>query len=486
MKPSVVVIGPGVDELVAAHTLARAGHDVTLVRNRDHAPDGALQPGWIPPGVVRNLGLEACGLEVSRVEPWAIVMPEDTGLELGADMAASVESIRRLSPRDAQAWPAFCRRMHALACVLESMYAQPPPQPLASTRRGLIDLARTGLRIRRAGRQAVYDLLRLLPMSVADLLDDWFESDMLKGALGGGGVMHLKQGARCGGTAFNLLHHHVGSPAGVFRPPLSNLHAALERRSGLTKVAGTVERIDVRAGRARSVVLANGDELPAQAVVAGEPPHRTLLEFVDAGWLEPQLVRAIRNVRSRGAAAQIRLTLDRDPRFTRLVVAPSLDYLERAYDDVKYGGVSREPHIEAVNLGAVGPQRYRVEIHVQYVPYALRDGVWDTGQSEKLARAVLGRVSQEVPGLPGWVIDQRVMTPADLDHIHGFPEGQPYHAELALDQILWMRPVPELAQYRTPVDGLYLCGPAMHPGGGIAGAAGSNAAAIVLEDLRRA
>jgi phytoene dehydrogenase-like protein len=297
-------------------------------------------------------------------------------------------------------------------------------------------------------------------------------------------VRHLAQGPRSGGTAFNLLHHHVGSSAGVFRPPLSNARAALARRTDVQAEDGSVGRIEVRGGRVAAVVMNDGRELAASAVVSGLSPRRTLTELVDPGLLDPELVRAIRNVRSRGVSARLALTLDRNPRFTNLVIAPSLDYLERAFDSMKYGRVSPEPYIEATAVGGSGNERYHVQAHVQYVPRRRRDGAWDTHESEKLGRDIVARLSDHVPGLAGWVINQTVLTPADFEHIHGYPDGQPYHAELALDQILWMRPVPELAHYRTPIEGLYLCGPAMHPGGGIAGLAGANAAKIVLRDLK--
>ena len=480
MKRAAVVIGAGVDELVAAHYLARGGYQVTLVRERAQADEDAWVQGWVPPRIAADLQLERHGLRLARPDPWAVVMPEDTGLELTADIAASAHSIHKLSAADARRWPAFCAQMRANAKLLESLYVAPPPDPLKDTMRGNLDLLRAALRVRRLGRRGMTEFLRILPMSVADLLDEWFENDALKGVLGAAGVMNLRQGPRSGGTAFNFLHHHVGSAEGVFRPPLSNVCAALTRRPGIEIRASTVRAVDTTAGRVTGVVLDDGSSLAAATVVSGLPPARTLLELVDPGWLDPDLVRAIGHVRSRGASVRIALVLDREPRFTTLVIAPSLDYLERAYDDVKYERVSSAPFIEARYLGAVAADRHRVELHVQYVPRTPAGLVWDTAQSEKLARAMLACVSQAVPGFERWVIEQHVLTPDDLEHIHGFPEGQPYHAELALDQVLWMRPTPQLARYRTPIEGLYLCGPSMHPGAGIAGAAGANAAAVVL------
>ncbi len=301
------------------------------------------------------------------------------------------------------------------------------------------------------------DLLRLLPMSVADFLDDWFESDALKGVLGAGGVLHLHQGPRSGGTAFALLHRHVGSPPGVFRPARSNVVQVLRDLPGIEIRRGTpVERIVVRDGRATGVVLAGGEEIAAALVVSGADPRRTLLDLVEPGWLDPESIRAVRSIRARGVVAQVTLTLDRAPPPGTLVVAPSLDYLERAYDDAKYRRVSANPYLEARADG-----QSRVIVHMQYAPYALADGEWDDAR-----RAALGRRAEELlsPHLGAAVVERTVRSPHDLETTHGWPEGQEHHAELALDQLLWMRPTPALARYRTPIDGLYLCGPGMHPG----------------------
>ena len=484
MKTRAVVIGDGINELVACNYLSLAQHEVTLVRQRLPAPDDALEPLTVPPKIVRDLDLGRHGLRIHRHEPWAMVWPEETEIALTTDISHTADAIRKFSAHDAGNWPEFCARMHAFSQLLEALYSAPPPDPMAAGGRALMSLARTGVRVRALGRAGMRDLFRLLPMSAADLLDEWFESDVLKGVLGAAAITNLAQGPRSGGTAFNLLHQHVGNPAGVFRPALTNLRSALERRTGVTVESGAVTRIESRAGHVQSIVLSDGRELPADIVVSGLSPRHTLIELSDAGLLDPELVRAIKNIRSRGVAAEILLTCDRDPRFTTLVVAPSLDYLERAYDAHKYGHVSPEPYMEATNLGTSGNARFHVRIYVQYVPRKQRDAAWDTHESDKLGRTIVGRLSEHVPGFARWVINQTVLTPADFEHIHGFPDGQPNHAEIALDQVLWMRPVPALAGYRTPIEGLYLCGPAMHPGGHYAGMAGANAAAVIVRDLK--
>jgi phytoene dehydrogenase-like protein len=365
--------------------------------------------------------------------------------------------------------------------MLETAYAAPPPDPMSRELGELARLARLGLRARRLGRQGIEDLLRLLPTSVADFLDDWFEADALKGLLGAAGVMHLQQGPRSGGTAFRLLHHHVGSPPGVFRPPRSNVARVLADLPGIERRDAKVVRITVRDGRAVGVVLANGEEIAASVVISGADPQRTLLGLVDPGWLDPELARAVRNIRSRGVVARVTLTLDRAPGFSTLVLAPSLDDIERAYDDAKYGRVSTRPYLEARSAAPLADGRHRVDVHVQYAPYALADGGWDDPRRAALGDLVVEMLSPHLPA----VVERTVLAPPDLEEAHGWPEGQAHHAELALDQVLWMRPVPALARYATPIEGLYLCGPSMHPGGGIAGAAGANAARVILRGLPR-
>jgi phytoene dehydrogenase-like protein len=475
-----IVLGAGVDALVAAHTLARAGRRVLVLD--DGAPQDDAEPGWIPPRIVRDLGLDRHGLRIDHPDPWiAAPLPGGGRLELWRDVARSVEAIRRVSPHDAARWPAFCERMARLARLLERLYAAPPPDPLSPELGELARLAGLGLRARQLGRQGLEDLLRLLPMSVADFLDDRFEGDALKAVLGAAGIMHLQQGPRSGGTAFRLLHQHVGSPAGVFRPPRSNVARVLSELPGIERRDTKAVRITVREGRAVGVVLASGEEIPAAVVLSGADPQRTLLELVDPGWLDPELARAVRNVRSRGVVARVMVTLERAPGFSTLVLAPSLDHLERAYDDAKYGRASAQPCLEARSVEPAADGQYRIDVHVQYAPYALADGGWDDALRAALGDLVVEMLSPHLPP----VLGRTVRSPRDLEAALGWPEGQAHHAELALDQILWMRPVPALARYATPIEGLYLCGPSMHPGGGIAGAAGANAARVILKDLRR-
>jgi phytoene dehydrogenase-like protein len=479
MTPDAIVIGAGGNGLVAAHTLARAGRKVLVLEQRS-VIDGSLDAGWVPPEVIKDLGLTRHGLRVVRPDPWiSVALPDGSRLELWQDAKKTAEAIRRVSPADAAKWPEFCRRMHRLAGFLEALYAVPAPDVEARDIRELVRLAGLGLKARRLGKEAIVDLLRVLPMSVAELLDDWFEHDALKAALGAGGVLHLRQGPRSGGTAYVMLHHHVGSPAGVFRPPLSNVVEVLARLPGVDMRRGAqVTRVSVANGRATGVVLGSGEQISAPVIASSADPRATLLGLLEPGWLDPEFARAVRCIKCRGVAARVVLTTSRDPGFTTLTVGSSLQYLERAYDDAKYGAISREPYLEArVEDG-------RVVVHVQYAPYTLANGGWDDAKRRALGDLVVERLSEQAPALRGAVTGREVSTPQDLAERGGLTEGNAYHGELTLDQVLFMRPVPGWSRYRTPIPGLYLCGAGTHPGGGIAGAAGRLAARQILKEAR--
>src|SRR5439155_5702194 len=275
-------IGAGANGLVAAHYLAGAGKRVVVVEQRP-AADRSADIGWVPPRVIRDLGLSQLRLE--QPDPW-LTVPLDGGntLELSRDMGRSVEAIRRISPPDAAKWPEFSRRMHTLAGVLDKLYLAPPPDIETRDPRELARIGGLGLYVRRLGKQAVIDLARILPMSIADLLDEWFESDILKGVLGAVGVWHLKQGPRSGGTAFNFLHHHVGCALGVFRPPQSNLREALAAAGGVGGRSGPEMMFNNEAalllasdGRAAGVtLLQRREQIDAALVVSSESPRAAL------------------------------------------------------------------------------------------------------------------------------------------------------------------------------------------------------------------
>ena len=439
-----IVIGAGANGLVAAHYLTRAGKRA-LVVEQHQTMDPSADVGWVPPQVLKELGVRTVTIEAPDPS-LTIPLPAGGTLELSRDVAKSAEAIRRVSPADADKWPEFSARMRTLASVLEKLYLAPPPDIETRNPRELARIGGLGLYVRRLGKQAVIDLARILPMSIAELLDDWFENDALKGALGALGVWHLKQGPRAGGTAFNFLHHHVGSPAGVFRPMRSNITSVLEGLKVIEVRRGNRATVLAKDGRATGVVLANGEEIGAPLVISSADPRSTLEPI--AIELDPEFAWAVRNIKARGVVARGTVSLERSPGYATLCIAPSLDYLERAYDDAKYGRDSAAPYVEVQRTNG------RVEVHVQYI---------GKGSHAELP----GRVAKALDVRP----DQLQLHPA---------EESLYHGELTLDQILFMRPIPGWSRYRTPIEGLYLCGSGTHPGGGIPGAAGRNAAREIV------
>ncbi len=522
-----IVIGAGVNGLVAAATLAKAGQRVLVAEQRalagGTAASNEFAPGFradllhdvgaIQALIAQELEFSGLGLHEVRADP-LVVTPDGTGkfLFLSRDIAKSAEAIRKFSSKDAERWPAFVARMHRLAGFLDVLYSAPAPDLLASSVRELLPLLKVGRKLRGLGKTDMIELLRTLPMSVSELLDDWFESDVLKGTLGAQGIAHITQGPRSGGTAFVFLHNHVGNDAGAFRgrtrmkggvQSLSSALVNLAKGLGVQlRTDAAVSRILVRHERAVGIALRSGEEITASTVLSAVDPRRTLCDLVDASEFEPEFLQAVRNIKFRGSVAKVHLALDRLPAFTGLSndgaelggvfsVSPSLDYLERAYDHVKYGRVSTAPWLEVMVPSLVDPSfapagKHVMSIQVQYVPYRLRGGTWDAARSASLGDAVVALLAQYAPDLPNVVRHREVITPSDLEQKYGLTEGSLNHGELTLDQILFMRPIPGSARYRMPLDGLYLGGSGAHPGGGIAGTPGYLAARQIMADRKRA
>jgi phytoene dehydrogenase-like protein len=519
----VVVIGAGVNGLTSAAYLAKAGRRVLVLERRASigglaAPDtfapefrtDALggEAGYVSATLVRDLGLT--GLD--WIEPDAAVTTARANggwLTLWRDVARTVPVLRQHSARDADAWLAFTARMSKFAAFLEHLYTTPPPNLPGGHATDLVPLAGLGRKLRGLGRTDMIELLRVLPMSIAELLDDTFEHDTLKAAIAPAGVRNIFQGPFSGGTAFVLLHHHVGERAGVFlgrrrlrggAATLVNALAMAARRHGAeVRTGAEVASIVSRSGRVSGVVLDNGEEIASAAVVSSADPRTTFLQLADPVELSPEFTRAVDNIRYRGATALVDIALDAAPRFTdfegaalsgAVSLTSTVEQLERAYDDAKHGAVSRAPHVlvtipSLTDPSLCPPGKHVLHARVQYAPYRLREGSWDDARRQELGDAVVNVIADRAPGLRDLILHRRVRTPVDLEREYGIAEGDLAHGELALDQILFMRPVPQCAHYRTPIRGLYVCGSGSHPGGGIAGAAGRLAAAAIEKDTRR-
>ncbi|HEX7023854.1 MAG TPA: NAD(P)/FAD-dependent oxidoreductase, partial [Gemmatimonadales bacterium] len=457
-----IVIGAGANGLSAAVCLARAGRKVLVVERREvvggqgalieFAPGFRADPlmadaGWLPPAVAREAGVANLERVVPEVTV-AVPTGERRWLGLDRDVSKAAEAIRRLSPSDARAWPAFTDRIAKLSRFLEALYTLPPPDIEASSPAGLLTLLGVARKLRGLGREGMIDLLRLMPMSVQELLDDTFESEPLKAAIAGSGVSGLRQGPRSGGTAFLMLHHHVGAAAGAIRgrgywksgpDALSGALAAAAGRLGVTVRAGAgVARIVVANDRATGVVLEGGEEISAPIVLSTADPARTLLGMVDPVWLDPEFLLAVRNIKFRGCTATVLYALEGEPAFAGLDTPPGecglfslsgtmLD-IERAADAAKYGTVSARPHVEAqipsLWWPGLAPQgKHVLAARAQWAPYRLRDGEWTGARREELGASVTDLVEAAAPGFSRLIRERVVMAPPDIETRYGVTEG---------------------------------------------------------------
>jgi phytoene dehydrogenase-like protein len=516
-----IVIGAGANGLVGAIVLARAGKRV-LVLERAEAAGGmarahefapgfrtaplGLDAGWFPPAVARATGVRA---PVRRFPeyPLGAITPSGS-LLLPGDFTAAASMIRDHSRVDAGRWPRFAELIHKLSVFLAALYQMPSPDIDATGSADLISMLGIASRLRKLGRRDMVELLRVVPMSIQELLDDWFESPLLKATVAVSGVTGIRQGPRSGGTAFVLLHHQVGAQSGCFGPvangywdqgpdALVNDLAARAKAVGVEFRHGAeVARIGVSDERVTGVVLGNGDEYGAATVLSTADPARTVLGLVDPVWLDPDLLLAIRNIKYRGSRTVVSLALRETPSFPgfRTTFRPdgvislsgALDFLERAADSAKYGAVSPRPMITLRVItgrwpGFAQTGQAVVVAEAQWTPFNLREGSWDSARRDQLTRTVIEAIAEVSPGLAEKVVASEILTPPDLAARYGMTEGAASHGELTLDQILFMRPVPALSRYATPITGLYLGGSGSHPGPGIEGAPGWLAARTILK-----
>jgi phytoene dehydrogenase-like protein len=518
----VVVIGGGHNGLVAAAYLSRA-HLRVLVLERRGRPGGVLDTHEIAPGfrapvahtvgrlrrsVHRDLRLARHGVELVSPDVRAFAPQPDGGaLTLYADPVRTAEGIRRRSEADARAYPSFDRKLRALASFVAYLHVALPPE-LSSP--SLAD-ALTGIRLARAirglgGGRNVREALRVLPMPVADLVEESFRTDALRALVAARGVQYSAMGPRSAGTAAHLLADTAGTDGGaagqstfVLGGPgvLANALADAARSFGAEVRCGAeVERILTRNGRVEGVSLSSGESVGASAVASNADPKHTLLRLVDPVDLGPTNRWRVENIRLPGTVAKVDLALAELPVFSgadgaaslrgRIVIAPGIDHLERAFDDSKYGRVSARPYLEATipsiaDRSLVEGSGHVMSVLVQYAPYHLRDSSWDA-ERERLGDLVVDTLADYAPGLADRVVARRVLSPLDLERDYGLTEGHPQHGEPGLDQFFGWRPMLGMGRYRLVPDGLYLCGAGAHPGGGITGGPGANAARQILAD----
>jgi phytoene dehydrogenase-like protein len=518
-----IVVGGGHNGLVCAAYLAKAGRKV-LVLERRHVVGGAavseqVFPGFtysvcsyvvslLRPWIIRELDLPRFGLELIPLEASFLPLPDGRSLLRGSDPAQTLEEVSRFSRRDAETLPEFARAMSKIGQFVKPIIDSPAPDPASLSPKELLALLRLGRHFARATPDEMELRLKLLSMSAVDFLDEWFESDVLKGPMSVSGIIGTFLGVRSPGTAYVLLHHYMGEIDGAFRSwgfsrggtgGVSNAIAAAARHHGAEiRTEASVERILVENGRAAGVVLASGDELRARTVVSGCDPRRTFLGFVGAEHLPDEFVADIRRYRFRGSSGKVNLALDRLPEFSArpgsgphlrgdIAIAPGVEYLERAYDDAKYGSFSRRPYINVVIPSTVDPTvappgKHVMSCFVQYAPYEIAEGParWPE-KREAFGDAVVDTLGEYIPGFRDSILHRQVLTPWDLEQEFGLAEGNIFHGELTLDQLSFLRPAAGFARYRTPLERLWLAGSGAHPGGGIMGAPGALCARAMLQ-----
>jgi len=528
-KPSrssydVIVVGGGHNGLVAAAYLGKAGRRV-LVLERRHVLGGAavseeLHPGFtfsvcsyvvslFRPHIIRELDLVRHGLQIIPLECSFLPLPDGSSLARWSDPERTRREIARFSPRDAEVYPEFGLAMGKLARFAKHVIDHPAPDPASLDPRELLRLLRLSRALGEFDRDLRHLQFKLLTMSAVDFLDQWFESGVLKSPMSVSGIIGTFLGVRSPGTAYVLLHHYMGEIDGAFRAwgfakggtgAVSLAVASAARSHGVEIVTrAPVSRVLVAGGRARGVVLDNGDEIHAPVVVSGLDPNRTFLRLVGAEHLDDDFVHQIRRFKLRGSSGKVNLAVDRLPDFAcrpgdgphlrgDIAIAPSIDYLERAYDQAKYGDFSERPYLNVVVPSLVDPSvappgRHVISCFVQYAPYRIKEGPehWPE-RREAFGDAVVDTLAEYVPGLKESILYRQVLTPWDLEQDFGLTEGNIFHGELSLEQLLFLRPAAGWARYRTPLPGLWLAASGAHPGGGLMGSPGELAAKTLLRE----
>ncbi|HUO95177.1 MAG TPA: NAD(P)/FAD-dependent oxidoreductase [Steroidobacteraceae bacterium] len=512
-----IVIGAGHNGLVCATLLARAGQRVLVLEaaetvggcavTREFAPGFRVSAGahllsQMPAALVAELGLARHGLDYAATAlPTTALSAEGAPLEIG-----DPEALARRSPSDARAFPPFAARLRRFAGLIGKLLAAPAPRLGSGALGDKLALARLGLGLRLLGRREMRELLRIIGMNAYDLVEDEFETELLKGALAFDAVLGANFGPRAPGTVLTLLYRlaaeAAAGPAGLALPrgglgALTRSLAEAAKAAGATiRTASAVARVAVEGDRAAGVVLESGESIGARTVISNADAKTTFLRLLGAEHLDTGFVRRVDHFRSRGVAAKLHLALDRAPAFTgctpralggRLLIAPSPDAVERAWNHSKYGEWSAEPALEisipTVHDPALAPAgRHVLSAIVQYAPYAVEGG-WAAQQAPFL-EAILARLEAHAPGLKSSIVAAELATPPDLEREFRMHGGHWHHGDLAFDQFYMVRPVPGAAQHATPLAGLYLCGASCHPGGGVMGIAGRNAARRVLREAR--
>jgi phytoene dehydrogenase-like protein len=515
-----IVIGGGHNGLVAAAYLARAGRKVVVLERRERVGGAAFSdqvfPGFtfsvfsyvvslLRPEIIRDLELPRHGLHILPLESTLTPLANGDYLAQWNDHDQNRRELARHSLRDAEAYDEFGRLMHLMARAVKPLLGMTPPDPTSLSPRELMSLLRLGKYFRGLGTEQFYELHKLLTMSSADYLDEWFENAALKGTKSASGIIGTLHGPRSPGTAYVLLHHYMGELDGVFRAwgfakggngsVSAAIASAAQAFGAQIRTQASVSQVLIESGRAVGVVLEGGEEVRGKRVISGADPRRTFLQLVGARHLPGELVADIERFKFRGTSAKVNLALAEAPSFKcmpgpgahlrgAISISPSVEYLERAYDQAKYGEFSQRPYMDiilpsAIDPGMAPPGKHVMSIFAQYAPYHLNGG-WTDAKREAFGDAVIDTLAQYAPNIRSAILHRQVVVPADIERMVGLSEGNIFQGELTLQQMFFLRPVPQWAKYRTPIRGLYQCGSGTHPGGGVMGAPGRNAALGII------
>jgi len=523
----VVIVGGGHNGLVTAFYLGKAGYK-PLVLERRAQPGGAavteeFYPGFrcsilahaagpLRPDIVRDMQLEKHGLRLITPDVGVVSLsPDGRALILYNDTKRSAAEIAKFSQKDAAKYPEFQVSLSKVGKVIGEALKLAPPNIDHPNRTDLWGILQTGRSIRNLGKKDMYRLLRWGPMAVADLVAEYFDTELLRATVAARGIFGTFLGPWSAGTSLVLLIRGAGDahPAGSACFAQGGMGAIAEAMASAATHAGAeirsgAEVIEVRVkdGAATSVVLSTGEEISAKAIISNADPKRTLLKLVDPIHLAPDFVMKLQHYRMPGTVAKVNLALSGLPDFTalkdagdtgalsgRIHIGPEIDYLERAFDESKYGNFSKQPYLEVAIPSVTDPSlapegKHVMSIYMQYAPYKLKGSDWDS-QRVALGDTVVRTLAQYAPKLPELILTHQIITPQDLEDTYGLTGGHIFHGELALDQFFTMRPLLDWARYRTPIKNLYLCGSGTHPGAGLTGGSGANAAREILKDLKR-
>jgi phytoene dehydrogenase-like protein len=521
----VVIVGGGHNGLVTAFYLAKAGFKPLVIESREQVGGAAVTdefyPGFrcstlahsagpIRPEIIRDLQLEKHGLRFITPDVAVTALtPDDRALSLYGDTNRSVQEISSFSAKDAAKYAEFEQSLGKMGKVIAEALATTPPDIDHPSGGDMWSMLKTGRAIRNLGKRDMYRLLRWGPMAVADLVAEYFETELLRAVIAARGIFGTFLGPWSAGSSLVLLIRAAGDshPAGSGFFAAGGMGALTQALASAAKGAGAeirtgtaVIEIRVRDGSATGVVLSTGEEINAEAVISNCDPKRTLLKLTDPLHLSPDFVQKLQHYRGNGTVAKVNLALSGLPTFKalkngnaealkgRIHIGHEIDYLERAFDACKYGNFSPHPYLEVAIPSLTDPTlcpegKHVMSIYMQYAPYKLK-GDWES-QRKALGQTVVETLAQYAPNLPEMILTHQIITPQDLEDVYGMTGGQIFHGDLALDQFFTMRPLLDWARYKTPIQNLYLCGSGTHPGAGLTGESGANAAREILKELKK-